>query len=81
MRRLGKDLPELLAFFRFPRHPCRKLRTINVIERCFVQVRRRTRHMVCLVNVESVDCIIYTIFNGLNEQWRNRTLRIFALAA
>jgi len=25
----------------------RKLRTTNVIERCFVEVRRRTRPMVC----------------------------------
>lgn len=81
VRRLEKDLPELLTFFRFPRHLWRKLRTTNAIERCFVEVRRRTRPMVCFVNVESVDRIIYAIFNGLNEQWRNRTLRIFTQAA
>jgi putative transposase len=81
VRRLEKDLPELLTFFRFPRHLWRKLRTTNVIERCFVEVRRRTRPMVCSVNVESVDRIIYAIFNGLNDQWRNRTLRIFTQAA
>lgn len=81
VRRLEQDLPELLSFFRFPRHLWRKLRTTNVIERCFVEVRRRTRPMVCFVNVESVDRIIYAIFNGLNEQWRNRTLRIFTQAA
>jgi transposase-like protein len=39
-----------------------KLRATNVIERCFVEVRRRTRPMVSYVNVESVDCIIYSIF-------------------
>lgn len=81
VRRLEKDLPELLTFFRFPRHLWRKLRTTNVIERCFVEVRRRTRPMVCFVNVESVDRIIYAIFHGLNDQWRNRTLRIFTQAA
>src|SRR5215470_16330741 len=43
-------------------HLWRKLRTTNVIERCFVEVRRRTRPMVCFVNVESVDRIIYSIF-------------------
>jgi hypothetical protein len=37
--------------------------------------------MVCFVNFESVDHIIYAIFNGLDEQWRNRTLRIFRQAA
>ena len=58
VRRLERDLPELLSFFAFPRHLWRKLRTTNVIERCFVEVRRRTRPMVCFVNVESVDRII-----------------------
>jgi transposase-like protein len=86
VRRLEQDLPELLTFFRFPRHLWRKLRTIppsGTIERCFVEVRRRTRPMVCFVNVESVDRIIYAIFNGLNEkyQWKNRTLRLFTQAA
>lgn len=83
VRRLEKDLPELLTFFRFPRPLWRKLRTTNVIERCFVEVRRRTRPMVCFVNVESVDRIIYAIFNGLNENvsWKNRTLQLFTQAA
>ncbi len=83
VRQLEKDLPELLTFFSFPRHLWRKLRTTNVIERCFVEVRRRTRPMVCFVNVQTVDRIIYAIFNGYNEEreWRNRTLRIFTQAA
>jgi putative transposase len=83
VKRLENDLPELLTFFDFPRHLWRKLRTTNVIERCFVDVRRRTRPMVCFVNVASVDRIIYAIFNGYNErhEWRNRTLRLFTQAA
>jgi hypothetical protein len=83
IRRLERDLPELLSFFRFPRHLWRKLRTTNVIERCFVEVRRRTRPMVCFVNVQSVDRIIYAIFNGLKEsvRWQNRTLQLFTHAA
>jgi len=78
---LKNDLPELLSFFSFPKHLWKQLRTTNVIERCFVEVRRRTRPMVCFVNVESVDRIIYAIFNGFNEQWRNRTLRLFTQTA
>lgn len=83
VKQLEKDLPELLTFFEFPKHLWRKLRTTNVIERCFVEVRRRTRPMVCFVNVASVDRIIYAIFNGLNEnpEWKNRTLRLFTQAA
>ncbi len=81
VKRLGQDLPELLSFFAFPRHLWRKLRTTNVIERCFVEVRRRTRPMVCFVNVESVDRIIYSIFQRFNLEWKTRTLDLFTQAA
>jgi len=81
VRRLEQDLPELLSFFAFPRHLWRKLRTTNVIERCFVEVRRRTRPMVCFVNVESVDRIIYSIFQRFNLEWKTRTLSVFTQAA
>jgi len=43
VRQFDKDLPRLLSFFSFPRHLWRKLRTTNIIERCFVEVRRCTR--------------------------------------
>lgn len=81
VRQLERDLPELLSFFRFPRHLWKKLRTTNIIERCFVEVRRRTRPMVCFVNVESVDRIIYSIFQRFNLEWKNRTLKLFTQAA
>ena len=81
VKQLEKDLPELLTFYRFPRQLWRKLRTTNVIERCFVEVRRRTRPMVCFVNAASMDRIIYAIFSKFNGQWRDRTLRIFTQAA
>jgi putative transposase len=81
VKRLERDLPELLSFFSFPRHLWRSLRTTNVIERCFVEVRRRTRPMVCFVNVASVDRIIFSIFNRFNEDWRNSILQAFTQAA
>ena len=37
--------------------------------------------MVCFVNVESVDRIIYSIFQRFNLEWKNRTLRLFTQAA
>jgi len=78
---LEKDLPELLNFFYFPKHLWKKLRTTNAIERCFVEVRRRTRPMVVFTNVQSVDRIIYAIFNRFNEDWQNRTLELFTQRA
>lgn len=79
--RLLRDLPELLAFFQCPRALWRTLRTTNVIERCFVEVRRRTRPMVCFVNVQSVERIIFSIFNRFNLEWKQHTLRQFTQAA
>jgi putative transposase len=78
---LERDLPELLQFYQLPRPLWRKLRTTNVIERCFVEVRRRTRPMVVFTNVESVDRIIYAIFSRFNEDWKNHTLNLFTQAA
>ena len=79
--RLPRHLPELLAFFQCPRALWRKLRTTNVIEWCFVEVRRRTRPMVCFVNVQSVDRTIFSIFNRFNLEWHQRTLRQFTQVA
>jgi len=33
--------------------------------------------MVVFTNVQSVDRIIYAIFNRFNEDWRTRTLELF----
>jgi hypothetical protein len=37
--------------------------------------------MVCFVNVESVDRIIYSIFQRFNLEWKTRTLNLFTQAA
>lgn len=81
VRRFETDLPELLQFFQFPWPLWRKLRTTNAIERCFVEVRRRTKPMVVVTNVQSVDRIIYAIFSRFNQDWKNRTLALFTQAA
>jgi putative transposase len=80
VKQLEKDLPDLFSFVSFP-NLCKQLRTTNIIERCFVEVRRRTRPMVCFVNVQSVDRIIYSIFYRFNLQWKTRTLEVFTQAA
>jgi len=81
VRQLEKDLPELLNFFSAPKPVWKKVRTTNLIERCFVEVRRRTRPMVTFVNIKSVDRIIFAIFNRFNQEWKNRTLNLFTHAA
>ncbi len=74
---LGKDLDELLNFLdSSPAHRV-KVRTTNVIERAFREVRRRTRPMSCFTNSRSVDRIIYGVISHLNQGWRDKPLPQF----
>jgi transposase-like protein len=77
VRQLERDLSDLLASFTLPKHLWRKLRTTNIIERCFVEVRRRTRPMVRFVNVQSVVRIIYSIFQRFNLDGKSHPPRFF----
>jgi len=77
---IEKDLDELLNFLELPlpeksKDLIRKrIRTTNVIERAFREVRRRTRPMSCFTNQDSVNRIIYAIFTRLNNKWKDKPL-------
>jgi putative transposase len=71
---LRKDLDELLSFFACPEPHRKKIRTTNVIERCFREVRRRTRPMTCFNDDRSCGRIIYAVFSHLNNRWKGRSL-------
>jgi putative transposase len=73
VKRLGRDLPELLSFFAFPRHLWHKLRTTNVIA--------LFRRGAAPDQADGVDRIIYSIFQRFNLEWRTRTLNLFTQAA
>lgn len=66
---LKKDLPEMLAFLDCPKEYWRKIRTSNVIERVFREVRRRIRPMNCFKNDASCERILYAIFFYMNRRW------------
>jgi putative transposase len=71
---LRKDLQELLNFFACPSEHRQKVRTTNVIERCFREVRRRTRPMTCFNDDKSCERIIYSVLSHLNRSWKGRSL-------
>jgi transposase-like protein len=74
---LEKDLEELLNVFDCPKNHWIKVRTTNVIERCFKEVRRRTKVFSCFTNRQSCERIIYAIFTHLNNQWKDKPLKEF----
>lgn len=74
VRCLERDLDELLSFLDMPREHRVKVRTTNVIERSFREVRRRTRPISCFTNTASVDRIIYGVISHLNKNWKEKPL-------
>lgn len=74
---LERDIEELLNFYSCPKEMWKKIRTTNVIERAFREVRRRTRPMTCFNNSQSIERIVYAVLNHLNSQWGIKPLKEF----
>ena len=72
-----RDLEPLLNFFSVPQSHWKKVRTTNVIERAFREVRRRTRPMSSFSNTQSCDRIIYGVISHLNSSWERKPLPDF----
>ena len=52
-----------------------RLRTTNLIERAFREVRRRTRPMGVMAHTQSLQRIVFAVFHHLNENWRQQPLK------
>ena len=74
---LEADLEELLAFFDCPKTHWKRLRTTNVIERLFVEVRRRIRTMCAFTTRSSCERILYSVFDRMNQHWSRHPLPAF----
>jgi putative transposase len=74
---LEEDLEELLAFFDTPSAHWKKLRTTNIIERLFVEVRRRIRTMCAFTTRSSCERILFSVFDRMNTYWTQKPLKAF----
>jgi transposase-like protein len=74
---LESDLEELLAFFDCPAAHWKRVRTTNVIERLFVEVRRRIRTMCAFTTRSSCERILYSVFDRMNTYWSQKPLKPF----
>ena len=72
-----RDLEQLLNFFFMPQQHWKKVRTTNVIERAFREVRRRTRPMSSFTNPASCERIVFGVINHLNSSWEKKPLKEF----
>lgn len=73
---LEDDLESLLVVYtEAPKQLWRSLRTTNIIERLFREVRRRTRPMSCFQNLASVERILFALFFRFNRLWSDKPLK------
>jgi putative transposase len=81
VRGLERDLEALLAVFALPEPLRARLRTTNLIERAFRELRRRLRPMGVLADRRSADRILYGQVLRLNELLARRPLAAFTQEA
>jgi putative transposase len=73
---LKKDFDQLLSFFQIKNIQLySRLRTTNLIERAFREVRRRTRPMGVMAHTRSLERIVFAVFHHLNQNWSQRLLK------
>jgi len=77
VRCIEKDIDELLNFYICPSKIRVTVRSTNVIERAFREVRRRTRPMSCFNHDQSIQRIVYAVLSHLNENWGKKPLKEF----
>jgi transposase-like protein len=64
---MEKDLYHCLHYYSFPKELWKKIRTTNVLERDFREVRRRTRPMGFFPQEQSAQRIFYGVTNSIHQ--------------
>jgi len=76
VRCLEKDLFSCFYYYDFDKSLWKSIRTTNILERAFREVRRRTRPMNIFPNGDSCSRIMYAITRMLNNNWAKDLLVI-----
>lgn len=69
IRCLGKDLFSYLRYYDFPEELWKTIRSTNILERAFREIRRRTRSMGVFPSEGSANRIMYAMTKKLNGNW------------
>ena len=72
---LVKHLEECLTFYRFPERHWKHIRTSNVIERAFKEVKRRTKVIGRFPNETSALVMIFSILDEERLKWQKVRMR------
>jgi transposase-like protein len=72
---LAKHLAECLTFYRFPERHWKHIRTSNVIERSFKEVKRRTRVVGRFPNETSALVMVFSLLEEERMKWQKVGMR------
>lgn len=76
---MKKDLFNCLHYYNFDKELWKSIRTTNVLERSFREVRRRTRPMNnFFTNEASANRIMFGITEMLNSNWKGKILKLIS---
>ncbi len=79
-RALEEDLDTLVVHLRFPSQHCKRIRSTNLLERTFVEVRRRTKVIGRFPGETSALCLIWAVLELASRGWRGVTMTPKAVA-
>ncbi len=77
---LARHLEECLTFYRFPERHWKHIRTSNVIERAFKEVKRRTRVVGRFPNETSALVMVFSILDEERLKWQRVRMRVDDIA-
>jgi len=72
---LARHLEECLTFYRFPERHWKHIRTSNVIERAFKEVKRRTRVVGRFPNETSALVMVFSLLEEEKIKWQKVRMR------
>lgn len=76
---MKKDLFNCLHYYDFDKELWKSIRTTNILERSFREVRRRTRPMNnFFTNEASANRIMFGITEMLNSNWKGKSLKLIS---
>jgi transposase-like protein len=79
VRCMKKDLFNCLHYYEVDKELWKSIRTTNILERAFREIRRRTRPMNNLfTNEASANRIMYGTSEMLNNNWKGKTLKVIS---
>jgi len=77
---LASHLEECLTFYRFPERHWKHIRTSNVIERAFKEVKRRTRVVGRFPNETSALVMVFSLLEEDRVKWQKVGMRVEDIA-